>query len=135
MKSDFEKLVLEGSQKITPAQIAQFEDKLPMLLARVNDLDLPEQPHLCQQIQFLVRYVEDCLDSKFVPDDVSALAEAIFALIYFDNAVDVIPDMLPKVGLSDDSAVVRVVLLGHRAEFVRYGEFCGRAFETISLDA
>lgn len=134
MRSDFENLVLEGSQKITPGQIAQFEDKLPMLLARVNDLDLPDQPNFRSQVQFLVRYVEDCLDGKFVPEDVSALAQAIFALMYFDNAVDVIPDMVPKLGLSDDSAVVRVVLLRHGTEFARYGEFSGHAFELVPLD-
>jgi uncharacterized membrane protein YkvA (DUF1232 family) len=132
--NDFQEFVLTGSQKITPAQIAQFENELPMVLAKINEVNPSAQPHLLPQVQFLVRYVEDCLDNKFQPTDVGALAEAIFALMYLYKGVDIIPDNIPDIGFSDDSAVVRTVLKSHRDEFTRFGEVIGKPFSGISTE-
>lgn len=133
--NDFQEFVTSGSQKITPAQIAQFEQELPLVLAKVNEVDPPAQPHLRCHAQFLVRYVEDCLDAKYQPDDVGALAEAIFALMYLHKGVDIIPDMIPNIGYSDDSAVLRTVLMGHVEEFTRFGDTVGMPYSELSIEA
>jgi uncharacterized membrane protein YkvA (DUF1232 family) len=127
--------VREGSQKITPADIAQFEQELPLVLAKVTEADTPSQPHLREQAQFLVRYVEDCLGEQYVPDDVAALAEAIFALMYLLKGTDIIPDDVPGIGYTDDSEVIRVVLGNHTAEFTRFVNHGGYDFSLLSLDA
>lgn len=131
--NDFQEFVTSGAKKITPAQIARFEQDLPLVLAKINEVDPPLQPHLRCQAQFLVRYVEDCLDSTFVPDDVGALAEAIFALMYLHKGVDIIPDAIPDIGYSDDSAIIRTVLVGHIPEFTRYGEATNNPFSQLSV--
>lgn len=132
--NDFQEFVLTGSQKITPAQIAQFEQELPLVLAKINEVNPTAQPHLLPQVQFLVRYVEDCLDKKFLATDESALAEAIFALMYLYKGVDIIPDNIPEIGYSDDSAVVRMVLMAHPDEFKRFGEVIGKPFSGLSTE-
>ena len=134
MSSDIQNFVTAGSQKITPADIARFEAELPLVLARVNDLDAPGLPHIREQTQFLVRFVEDCLGSTYQPEDIAALAEAIFALMYLHKGVDIIPDGMPG-GYADDSAILRTVLAGHTAEFSRYADHVGHDFSKIPLDA
>jgi uncharacterized membrane protein YkvA (DUF1232 family) len=126
--------VRNGSQRITPADIAQFEDDLPLVLAKVAELDAPALPHLRSQTQFLVRYVEDCLGGQFQPEDIAALAEALFGLMYLLKGTDIIPDDLPG-GFADDSAVLRAVLAGHGDEFNRYANHAGLTFSRISLEA
>jgi len=133
MSRDIQEFIIAGSQKITPAEIARFEAELPLVLAKVNDLDAPGLPNLCEQTQFLVRFVEDCLGSQYKPEDVSALAEALFALMYFLKGVDIIPDDLPG-GYADDSAVIRDVLSRHTGEFKRYAGSCGSDFSRLPLD-
>lgn len=133
--NDFQEFVTSGAQKITPGQIASFEEELPLVLAKINEVNPPEQPNLRCHAQFLVRYVEDCLDSKYTPDDVGALAEAIFALMYLHKGVDIIPDIIPSIGYSDDSAVVRTVLAGHVKEFTQFGEVSGIPFSSLSIEA
>ncbi len=133
--NDFQEFVTSGSQKITPAQIARFEEELPLVLAKINEVDPPAQPHIRCHAQFLVRFVEDCLDAKYQPDDVGALAEAIFALMYLHKGVDIIPDIIPDIGYSDDSAVLRTVLMGHIEEFTRFGEATGIPFSSLSVQA
>ena len=134
MSHDIQNFVTQGSQKITPADIARFEQELPLVLAKVNELDAPALPHLCEQTQFLVRYVEDCLGNQYQPEDIAALAEALFGLMYLLKGTDIIPDDLPG-GYADDSAVLRAVLAGHSEEFTRYGAAVGSDFARLSLDA
>ena len=135
MSSDLQDFVTQGSQKITPVHIAAFEQDLPFVLAKVNAADTPQQPHLREQAQFLVRYVEDCLGGQYQPEDISALAEALFALMYLFKGTDIIPDDVPGIGYADDSAILRIVLAGHVDEFARYASRGGLDFAALSLDA
>ncbi len=134
MSKEIQEFVIAGSQKITPAEIARFEEELPLVLAKVSDLDAPALPHLREQTQFLVRYVEDCLGNLYEPDDIAALAQALFGLMYLLRGTDIIPDNLPA-GYADDSAVLRAVLAMHPEEFSRYASRTGRAFDRLSLEA
>lgn len=133
--NDIQDFVRQGSEKITPADIAIFEEELPLVLARINEANPPRQPHLHNQAQFLVHYVEDCLDGTYTPDDVGALAEALFGLMYLHKGTDIIPDSVPEIGYADDSAVIRAVLAGHGGEFGRYGAKSGHDYAALSLEA
>jgi len=120
MSHDIQDFVTRGAQKITPVEIAQLEQQLPLVVAKIIEAEPARQPHLRAQAEFLVRYVEDCLESQFAPEDLSALAEAIFALMYLHKGADIIPDDIPEIGYEDDSAVLRTVLMRHEAEFARF---------------
>ena len=47
------------------------------------------------------------------------VAEAAFALLYFQRSTDLIPDSIPGMGLLDDAIIVRIVLDRHKHE-LRY---------------
>jgi uncharacterized membrane protein YkvA (DUF1232 family) len=129
-----EEFIRHGSQRITPVEIAQLERDLPLVRAKVADLDAPALPHFREQTEFLARYVEDCLGGLHQPEDVAALAEALFGLIYLLKGTDIIPDELPG-GFADDSAIVRHVLAAHPEEFARFAERSGLASVPVSLEA
>lgn len=129
-----EEFVRHGAQRITPVEIAQLERELPLVLAKVAELDAPALPHLREQTGFLVRFVEDCLGDQYQPEDIAALAEALFGLMYLLRGTDIIPDDIPG-GYADDSAVLRAVLVGHGEEFTRYAGHAGLEFSRISLEA
>lgn len=133
MSHDIQDFVTRGAQKITPVDIAQLEQQLPLVVAKITEAEPARQPHLRGQAEFLVRYVEDCLESQFAPEDLAALAEAIFALIYLHKGADIIPDEIPEIGYEDDSAVVRTVLMRHAEEFARFATHSGLA--TPSADS
>lgn len=132
--NEIQEFIRHGSERMTPAEIAIFEEELPLVLARINEADPPRQPHLSGQTEFLVRYVEDCLDDTYQPEDLAALAEALFALMYLHKGTDIIPDTVPEMGYADDSAVVRTVLADHPDEFKRYGELSTQSYSGLSLE-
>ncbi|MGC1481507.1 MAG: hypothetical protein WA771_13470, partial [Chthoniobacterales bacterium] len=96
MLNDIQEFVRNGAQKITAGQMATFEHELPLVLAMVNEEDPPDQPHMRKQAEFLVRFCEDCLDEKYVPEDILTLTESLFALMYLRKPVGIIPNGIPK---------------------------------------
>ncbi|HEY5769001.1 MAG TPA: YkvA family protein [Terrimicrobium sp.] len=109
--------VIRGGQAVTAGQMDAFRRKLPFLKIKAELLDEPDLPHLKPQTNFLVRYAEDVLDGAYPCSDLQAIAETVFALSYLLKEVDIIPDSVPHLGLADDSAVLRAVLMGHESEF------------------
>ncbi|HEY8900059.1 MAG TPA: YkvA family protein [Chthoniobacterales bacterium] len=134
MSHDIQDFVTRGGQRVTPAAIVRLEQELPLVLAKLTTADPPQQPHLLDQAQFLVRFVEDCLENHYSPADLAALTESIFALIYLHKGTDIIPDEIPEIGYEDDSAVMRAVLLGHRAEFARFAGHNGMPVPLPSVE-
>ena len=49
----------------------------------------------------------------------NALAEAAFALSYFQRNADLIPDAIPHIGILDDALIVSMVLRRHEQTFRR----------------
>lgn len=52
------------------------------------------------------------------------MGEAAFALLYFQRAIDLIPDSIPGLGLLDDSMVVAMVLRRQERAFKGSSHAC-----------
>jgi uncharacterized membrane protein YkvA (DUF1232 family) len=89
------------------------QKKLPMLKVEFAQIEAPKYPHLVEQLEFLANVVEDFSDGVDRDLPLVTVAYAAFALIYAHRQYDLIPDHDPKFGWSDDSAVVRAVLMEH----------------------
>ena len=55
------------------------------------------------------------------------MAEAAFALFYFQSPTDLIPDSIPGMGLLDDAMIVSMVLRCHEHAFKRSSELTSYA--------
>jgi uncharacterized membrane protein YkvA (DUF1232 family) len=127
--------VIRGGQTVTAGQMDAFRRKLPFLKVKAEMLDVPEFPHLKRQANFLVRYAEDVLDGAYPCSDLQAIAETVFALGYLLKEVDIIPDSVPGMGLADDSAVLRAVLMGHEEEFRAFAKKEDLDFSAVTTEA
>ena len=127
--------VIRGGQTVTAGQMEAFRRKLPFLKVKAETLDVPELPHLNPQTNFLVRYAEDVLDGVYPCSDLQAIAETVFALSYLLKEVDIIPDSVPHLGLSDDSIVLRAVLKGHEKEFRAFAEKSELDFNSVTTES
>jgi uncharacterized membrane protein YkvA (DUF1232 family) len=127
-----QEFVLRGGQKVTAGAVFAFRDKLPLLGVKAAELDgLEGYPNLHEQITFLSRYVEDVLDGVHEAEDLTTVPEAVFALGYVLQDVDIIPDSVPGKGFCDDSAIVRAVLASHPQELQRYAAGSGTALPSL----
>jgi uncharacterized membrane protein YkvA (DUF1232 family) len=98
-------------------------DRLVVDLPAVRELSakIPSRTYvsLAGQIEFLCRFVEENLLGQKSNVIDNAVAEAVFALLYFQRHSDLIPDSIPHIGALDDAMIVGIVLRRHEQAFGR----------------
>ena len=130
--SEIVAFVKHGAALITPNVLAKVMRNLPMWKASFAQIDSPRHPHLVNQLIFLADLVEDVAEGIYKDLPYVALAEAIFAVTYAHQSVDIIPDSVPKLGHADDSSVVRAVLIQNEKTFAKYAEAQGINWSKIT---
>jgi uncharacterized membrane protein YkvA (DUF1232 family) len=86
---------------------------LPVLRERLPKISAQTYPDLADQLEFLSLFVQEHIPALSRDPDTDSVAEAAFALLYFQRASDLIPDSIPGVGLLDDAIIVALVLRRH----------------------
>jgi len=132
--SETAKFVHHGAANITPNILKGVHKRLPFLKLKFNELDDPAYPHLSDQLEFLANVVEDFAEG--VEEDLPYVtaAAAVFAILYADRQIDLIPDSIPEFGHADDSAVVRTVLLEHEKVLTAYAERHQLKWDAVTLN-
>lgn len=120
---------------ITPRVVEKMIHQLPILKLEFTQIKSPQHPHLIDQLEFLADTVEDFAEGAYKDLPYIAFAEAMFALIYVHQPVNIIPDFDPQFGYADDSAVVRSVLIGHEPAFAKYAAVQGVNWKKITNKA
>ena len=90
---------------------------LPALRERFTKIPSQTYVHLSDQLEFLSLFVEEQVAGLNPDLDTDPVAEAAFALLYFQHAADLIPDSIPGMGLLDDAIIVGLVLRRHDHAF------------------
>ena len=126
--------VQKGAAKITPRLLRGVYKKLPMMKVGFAQIHAPQFPHLVAQLQFLANLVEDFVDGKAEDLPYFTVACACYAIVYAQRETDLIPDSLPEFGMTDDSAVVRVVLIEHEKVLADYAARIGESWRAISVN-
>jgi uncharacterized membrane protein YkvA (DUF1232 family) len=131
--SEIAEFAHRGASKITPLTLRHIYKKLPMMKVEFAQIHAPKFPHLVEQLQFLANVVEDFADGKADELPYYTVAGACYAIIYAQREYDLIPDSVPEVGMSDDSAVARAVLIENEKVLAAYAEKTGANWREISI--
>ncbi len=123
--------VTQGGQSVTAGEVGAFRNHLAAYKLKAEMLATAGQVRLREQSAFLLRYIEDVLDGMYVPEDFSALPDAVFAMRYLAKGVDIIPDSVPGIGYKDDAEVVHAVLLAHEKEYRAFNSSQKIGFEAF----
>lgn len=68
----------------------------------------------------LLNYVKDVVFGDYKNYDITNLLLIVAAIIYVVTPIDIIPDLVPGIGLSDDLAVIMYVLKVTNEELCKY---------------
>jgi uncharacterized membrane protein YkvA (DUF1232 family) len=132
--SDIAVFMDRGAAQITPRILAGIHKKLPFLKLEFAQINDPKHPHLVNQLEFLADVVEDFADGADAELPLVAVAAAAYALVYAHRQFDLIPDHVQDIGHSDDSAVVRAVLMRHERAFANYAERHQMSWSRITVN-
>jgi uncharacterized membrane protein YkvA (DUF1232 family) len=133
--AELAEFVHNGVARITPQILRGVYKKLPMLKVGFAQIHAPNFPHLVTQLQFLANVIEDFVDGKADELPFVTVAGACYAVVYAQRQWDLIPDCIPELGMSDDSSVVRVVLIENERVLAKYAEKLGLSWRSISVKA
>jgi uncharacterized membrane protein YkvA (DUF1232 family) len=119
MTMELTKYIECQARGLTRADLDRLVGDLPALRDLSAKIPSASYAYLADQIEFLCCFVEEHLvTQKFdVVDNV--VAEAAFALWYFQRHADLIPDAIPHIGTLDDAMIVGMVLRRHDQTFRR----------------
>lgn len=132
--SEIVEFVNHGAARITPAVVDQVMHQLPLWKVEFTQINEPNYPHLCDQLEFLADAVEDYAEGVYKHLPLTAVAGAVFVLIYAHKNFGIIPDYVPNLGRADDSSVVRAVLIQHEKAFAIYARTQGVDWSQITSD-
>ncbi len=125
--------VNHGAAAITPAITERVLKLLPQWKLEFTQIYAPLFPHLVDQLELLADAVEDTLEGAYKDLPYSALAQAVFALIYAHKKVGIIPDSVLNLGRADDSSIVRAVLIQNEKAFAIYAAVQNRSWSGITV--
>jgi uncharacterized membrane protein YkvA (DUF1232 family) len=112
--------VRRGATRVTPNILKNILSHVAMLKLEFTQVDDPKFPHLVDQLEFLVDFVEDFADGQLPDTPYAAAAHAAFAICYAHQKMDLIPDFVEGLGHADDSSIVRAVLIEFEPVFQVY---------------
>jgi uncharacterized membrane protein YkvA (DUF1232 family) len=118
--SEIVKFVNNGSAGITPSVAEKVLRQLPQWKLEFTQINAPKFPHLVNQLEFLADAVEDAVEGAYMELPYTAVAQAVFALLYAHKKMSILPESLLEFGRADDSSVVRAVLIQNEKAFAIY---------------
>jgi uncharacterized membrane protein YkvA (DUF1232 family) len=118
--SEIAKFVNRGATSISPAVAEKVLRHLPQWKLEFTQINAPKFPHLVDQLEFLADAVEDSVEGAYKELPYTAVAHAVFALVYAHKKIGMLPDNVLELGRADDSSVVRAVLIQNEKEFAIY---------------
>ncbi|MGO8764880.1 MAG: hypothetical protein ACLQSR_07055 [Limisphaerales bacterium] len=126
------KYVNNGSSGITPTIAENVLRQLPQWKLEFTQISAPQFPHLVDQLEFLADAVEDAVEGAYKELPYTAVAQAVFALLYAHKKMSILPESVLELGRADDSSVVRAVLIQNEKAFAVYAESQGVNWERIT---
>ena len=117
MTTQLHDFVQSQAGALSPADLDQLIVDLPALRERFTEISAQPYPYLADQLEFLSLFLEEQVAGLNPDLDTDPVAEAAFALLYFQHAADLIPDSIPAMGLLDDAIIVGLVLRRHDHAF------------------
>ncbi|MFO1513256.1 MAG: hypothetical protein U1F83_10150 [Verrucomicrobiota bacterium] len=88
--SEIVKFVNNGAATITSGVAEKVLRQLPQWKLEFTQINAPLFPHLVDQLEFLADAVEDVLEGAYKELPYSALAQAVFALVYAHKKVGIV---------------------------------------------
>jgi len=119
-KNEVERRLITSSQKVNREDIKKIVDKTNEILQKLGGDSFQ---NLVGDIRLLVSLLQDYRRGSYEEIPWSSIAAVIFSLLYLLNPFDIIPDMIPGIGLLDDAAMMGVCLSMINADFQRYKEW------------
>lgn len=122
-----EELVKEGSQKVT-------ENDIEKVVVKSEDIEEKFKARgplkrFIEDYRVLRELIKDYRGGRYRQALYGTIAAAVFALLYVFNPFDLLPDVLPFIGVLDDASVITACLMLIERDLSKYRNWKVRQIE------
>lgn len=117
--TDFTSYLNEKCMQLAPGDVKTLLAQGAAIRHRAKSL-VADHPRMQRQIDFALTLVEEHFKGRCPQIPYYTIATLAVALLYFSDPVDVIPDWIPGVGMTDDAIVFELAFGMARAGIERY---------------
>jgi uncharacterized membrane protein YkvA (DUF1232 family) len=126
--ADFTSYLKEKSMQLAPGDVKTLLAQAAAIRKRAKEISA-DHPRMRRQIDFALMLVEEHSKGRCPQIPYYTIAVLAVALLYFSDPVDVIPDWIPGVGITDDAIVFELAYVMGRPGIERY---C--AWKSLAID-
>ena len=119
MTTELTDFIRSQASALSLADLDRLMIDLPAVRERFAKIPSQTYPYLSGQLEFLCLFVEEQVVRRSHDLAEEPVAEAAFALLYYQWSTDLIPDSIPNLGLLDDAMIVSMVLRRQERAFKR----------------
>ncbi len=113
-----EEYVKEGAEKVTSKDIETVVDKSEEIKKKFSARGPLRR--FVEDAKVLLALVKDWRTGKYRQALYGTIAAVVFALIYVFNPFDIVPDVLPIIGVVDDATVIGACLMLIERDLIKY---------------
>jgi uncharacterized membrane protein YkvA (DUF1232 family) len=117
--ADFTSYLNEKCMQLAPGDVKTLLAQAAAIRRRAREIG-SSRPRMQRQIDFALMLVEEHAKGRCPQIPYYTIATLAVALLYFSDPVDVIPDWIPGVGITDDAIVFELAFGMARAGIDRY---------------
>ena len=117
--ADFTSYLNEKCMQLAPGDVKTLLTQANAIRRRSKEI-AADRPRMLRQIDFALMLVEEHSKGRCPQIPYYTIATLAVALLYFSDPVDVIPDWIPGVGITDDAIVFELAFAMSRAGIDRY---------------
>ena len=118
--------VKNNSSRITEEDVIKIIDRADEIDEKIESLKQNGKlRQFLNRMQLLMMMLKDFWSGEYDRVPWAVTASIVFAVIYFLNPVDLIPDFIPVVGYLDDAAVLALVWKSSGSDLKKYARWKG----------
>ena len=122
-KSINAEFINKGAASIGDDDVRKIVDREEDIKFKVFASDLLQRFY--QDVALLVAMTRDYWNGVYRKIPWWVISAVVFALLYVLNPLDLIPDIMPKIGLTDDAAVLALCLTMTEKDILKYQDWKG----------
>ncbi|MBI5402270.1 MAG: DUF1232 domain-containing protein [Ignavibacteriae bacterium] len=117
--------VLSDSEKVTEGELSDILKNENGIRKKVSRLNLAKFSKLIKQLTLSFMMLKDYKEKHYTNIPWRTIALIVAAILYFINPFDIIPDLLPFLGFTDDAVAFAAIFKSAQTDLMDYCNWKG----------
>lgn len=125
LKEELSEAVKSGSEKIDRDDLNKIVSNEKFINLKSSELDKKKFSRLLNQLKLTLNLIRDFRNKSYTEIPWRSIAMISASVLYFVNPFDIVPDLLPVFGFTDDALLFAAVFKSIQSDLEKYCSWKG----------